>query len=131
MTTEIKDQQNQASNILLSSLSDQKLREIRAVVGKHKEMLENVDLRYESKTTISKIAKMSEIISIWSKSVCNDMEKNLDHIDALIELVRSMRTTLLESLAIGFLVASVDFTQLLPITALLRRWKNPTSNGKT
>lgn len=54
----------QASNIIVSTLSDQALRVVRAVVGKPVMMLAELDQRYDPKSTATRISKMSELASM-------------------------------------------------------------------
>ena len=133
-TTEFKDSKRQAGNIIVSALSDQALRVVRSVMSNPKDMLEKLDRRYDSKTTASKIAKMSELVSMRYTSIRDDMARHVDRMAALIEQLRSMKTTLDDSLAIGILVASIDVPSLLPITAAIKtlaesdiNWEDVTS----
>lgn len=79
-----------------------------------------LDLYYDSKNTNSKIAKILQLVSIRFTSVRNDMEKHLDRMTALIKQMKSMNTTLDDALDIKILVAYIDVTQLLPVTAAIK-----------
>lgn len=50
-------------NLMLSVLNDQALRLVRDVIGSPFEIVNNLDKRYASKTTDSRMAKISELVS--------------------------------------------------------------------
>lgn len=52
-----------AKNIIVSTLSDQALRVVRSDIGKPIDMLAKLDARYDSKSTDTRINKMSELVS--------------------------------------------------------------------
>lgn len=56
--------QKKASNIIVLALSDKPLRVIRSNIGNPNKMLQRLDERYDSKSTASRVAKMSELCSI-------------------------------------------------------------------
>lgn len=110
----------QASNIVVSTLSDQALRVVRSVIGKPAEMLSKLDSRYDSKSTASKIAKVSEIVSTRYCSLNEDMSVHVDRMAGLLEQLKSRGMTIDDSLAIGILVASIDVPELMPVTASIK-----------
>lgn len=110
----------QASNIIVSTLSDQALRVVRSVIGKPEQMLAKLDSRYDSKSTASKIAKVSELVSTRYSSLREDMSVHVDRMAGLIEQLKSMGMTLDESLSIGILVASIEVQELMPVTASIK-----------
>lgn len=63
---------------------------------------------------------MSELESLRYSNLRSDISKHIDKMAALVELLRAMDTTLDETLVIGILVASIDVTQLQPVTAAIK-----------
>lgn len=58
-----EDHKRQASNILVVALSDQSIWVVQIYIGNPKDIMEKLDTRYDSKSTASKIEKVSEIAS--------------------------------------------------------------------
>lgn len=109
-----------ASNIIVNTLSDQALRVVRGVIGNPSDMMEKLDSRYDSKTTASRIAKMSELVGTRFTNLNADMSAHVDKMAGLIEQLRSMGTTFDDSLAIGMLVASIEVSELFAVTASIK-----------
>ena len=114
------DHQQQASNIVVAVLSNQALRVVRTVIGIPTGTLTKLDQRYDSKSTASKIAKMSELVSMRYTSLKEDLSGHIDRMAGLLEQLSSMGTSVADSLAIGILVASVEVPQLQPVTAAIK-----------
>ena len=124
----------QASNIIVSALGDHALRVVRSVIGDPSKMMVKLNDRYDSKTTASRISKMSELVSIRYTSLRDSIEKHIDRMAGLIETLRSMGSTFDDALAIGILVASIDVQELLPVVAAIKtlsdrdmKWESVTS----
>lgn len=75
-----------------------------------------LDARYDSKSTTSKIPKMSGDVLLWYSYHRSDNSKCIDKIVILIELLFAMSTTLDKTLTIGILAASISITKLHPIS---------------
>lgn len=115
-----KAHQMQASNIMVGALSDHPLRVVRTVIGKPYQMLAKLDARYDSKSTSSKISKMSDLVSMRYSTLKEDISKHIDRMRATTEQLANMGTIVQEPLAIGILVASIDVTALRPVTAAIK-----------
>lgn len=96
-----------ASNIIVSTLSDQALRVVRSDIGEPIDMLSKLDARYDSRSTATRIAMMPELVSARYISLREDMSAHVDQMAALIEQLRAMGTTFEDALAVGILVASI------------------------
>ena len=110
----------QASNIIVSTLGDQALRVVRSVIAKPSVMLSKLDKRYDSKTTASRILRMTELVSMRYTNIRDDMSVHIDKMAGLVEQLRSMGTTMDDTLAIGILVSSIEVTELLAVTASIK-----------
>lgn len=114
------EQCQQASNIIVSALSDHALRVVRSVIGNPLKMMAKLNDRYDSKTIASRISTMSELVSIKYTSLGDDIDKHIDKVEGLIEKLRAMGTVFDDSLAIGILVASIDLPEMAPATAAIK-----------
>lgn len=114
------ENKEQACNIIVAALGDQALRVVVDVIDNPLGMLEKLDSRYDSKSTATRIAKFSELVSIKYTSVKDDMSKHVDRLAGLIAQLRRMGTNFDETLAIGILVASVEAQPLLSVTAAIK-----------
>lgn len=83
-------------------------------------MLENLDSRYDSKSTASKITKMSELVSVRFPSSKADIAKHIDGMAALLEQLRCMEAKMDDSLEVGILIASIDVPDLKPVVAAIK-----------
>lgn len=101
-----------ASITLVAVLSDQALCVVRTVFSSPKAMTEKLDERYESKSTASKICKMSESVSIRYNNLRDDLRHHIDRIASLLDRLKCMENELKNSLAIGILVVSIEVPQL-------------------
>lgn len=115
-----KEKNQQASNIIVSALGDHALRVVRTIVGRPYEMMQKLDARYDSKSTASKISKMVELVSVRYTSVRDDMSKHIDRLAGLVEQLNNMGSQLPEDLTVGILVASIEVTALMPVTASIK-----------
>lgn len=83
-------------------------------------MLVKLDERYDSKATASRIWKMSELVSLRYVSLKENIGIHIDKIEALIEQLKNIRTTIEDVLAVGIHVASIDVQQFLQVTAAIK-----------
>lgn len=83
-------------------------------------MLLKLSACYDLKSTASKITKMSELVTVWYKNLKDDFAKPIDGMAALLELFRSMKAKMDDSLAVGILVASITATDIKPIVAAIK-----------
>lgn len=118
--TATEDQKEQASNIIVSALGDHALRVVRSVIGLPHVMLQKLDARYDSKSTATRISKMAELVCVKFTNAREDISKHVDRLAGLLEQLRSMNTPLPDSLAIGILVASIEVSELTPVTAAIK-----------
>lgn len=116
----VVEKMEEASNLIVSALSDHALRVVRSVIGDPAAMMAKLDDRYDSKTTASKITKMVELVSVRYSSLKESMPRHVDKIAALVEQLRSMGTTLDEPLVIGILIASLTVDELKPASAAIK-----------
>lgn len=114
------DHHQQASNIIVATLSDQAVSIVRTVIGKPNEMMNKLNERYDSKSTASKIAKMSELVSMRYMTLKDDLSGHFDRMAGLLEQLKAMENSLDDSLYIGILVASIEVSHLLPVTAAIK-----------
>lgn len=80
-------------------------------------MMANIEAWYDSKSTLSKIGKMLELVSFPYISVRDDIPMHINRLAVLIKQPRPMETNVMNSLAIVILVSSIEFAQLPPATA--------------
>lgn len=111
--------QRQASDIIVSTLTDESLRVVMTVIGDPRTMLEKLDDRYRSTTTASKISKITEFVSVRYKSPCKDIAKHIDKMAAIVEELRNMDMKLDNTLTVGILVASIKAPELAPVVAAI------------
>lgn len=115
-----KEQMEEASNIIVSALSDHALRVVRSVIDDPAAMLAKLDDRYDSKTTASKITKMVELVSVRYSSLKDSMPRHVDKIAALVEQLQAMGTKLDNALVVGILIASITVDELKPASAAIK-----------
>ena len=112
--------QCKASSLIVSALSDQALRVVRSVIGFPFRMMEKLDARYNSRTTASKISKMGLLFSMKLERTSGSLEEHVDRMADIIDQLRSMNTTVEESLAVGVLLSSIVAPELQNVTAAIR-----------
>lgn len=111
----------QASNIIVNALRDLALRIVRAITGNPKDMLIKLDARYDSKSTASKISRMSELVSDRYKSLREDVAKHIDRLSGIIVQLRLMDTNLEDSVAVEILIWSIQVPELASETASIKK----------
>lgn len=125
MVRDVSDEMKlHASNIIVSTLNDQALRVVRSEIGQPLDMLTKLDIRYDSKSTATRIFKMSELVSMRYVSLRSDMSTHVYKMAGLIEQLLAMGTSFDDALAVGILVASIDVTELSPVTASIETLSN-------
>lgn len=112
--------QKKACGIIVSALSNEALRVVRSDIGNPCVMLRKLGERYDSKTAASRIAKMTELISLRYTSSKQDMGKHIDKMRGILEKLDAMNTNIPHELSIAILIASVDAIELVPTTAALK-----------
>lgn len=75
----------QASNIIGNALRDPALRILRSFIGNPKDTLIKLDVRYDSKSTVFKISRMSEVVSDRYASLRKNVSKHIDRLLRIIE----------------------------------------------
>lgn len=113
------DDRRQASNLIVSTLSDQGFRVVRSVIEEPVKMLAKLDRRYNSRSTESKIGKMSELVSTRSAGVSESVPNHVEKMKGLVKQLRCVGKTLEDTLAIEVLVASVEVAELQPVIAAI------------
>lgn len=78
-------------------------------------MLQKPDKKYGSRSAVTRIAKMCELISERYSSLRKDMTVQVYKLAALIEQLRSIRTIFNYTLAVGILVASIHVDELASV----------------
>lgn len=121
----------QASGIIVSALGDHALRVVRSVVGNPAAMLEKLDARYDSKSTASKITKMSKLVSVRFSNPKAGIEKHIDAMAALLEQLKAMNAKMDDSLAVGILIASIDVPDLKPVVAAIKTLSDSVATWET
>lgn len=117
---EFEASQKKASNIIVHALEDNPLRVVRSVIGNPFLMLQKLDDRYDSKSSASRISKMTELISMRYVNLKKDIGTHIDQMAAVLEQLESMETKLPDELAIALLVSSIDVPELSPVTAAIK-----------
>lgn len=114
------DHKKTASGIIVAALSDPALRVVRSVIGNPVDMLEKLDARYDSRSTATKISKISELVSVRYTNVKHDITKHIDRMAALQEQLKSMEAIMDDAVQVGILIASIDVLELTPVTAAIK-----------
>lgn len=109
-----------ASNIIIRSLSDMALRIVRADIGNPVQMLKKLDERFDSKSAASRIAKMTELISLRYDTTKRSVAKHIDQMAGTLEQLQGMNTPIPDELCIALLIASIQAPEMFPITAALK-----------
>jgi len=119
--------QRKASHIIIHALTDKPLRVIRSEVGNPFQMLAKLDERYDSKTTASRISKMTELVSLRYMSVNKDMSTHVDKMAGILEQLAAMDTRIQDELAVALLVASIEAPELEAVTAAIKTLSDDTA----
>lgn len=101
-----KEHQQQASNIIIAVLGDTAVNVIRTGTGSPKDIMGDLNKRYNSKSTTATILKMSELVSMRFANLKDDLSAHIDRMAGLTEQIISMGNELADSLFIGILAAS-------------------------
>lgn len=96
------------------------LRVVLPEVGHPYQMLKRLDERYDSWSTSTKIAKMTEFISLRYPSMRRDISFHIDQMSELIDRMRSKGTQLPEEPTVSLLMASVEAPELSSVTAAIK-----------
>ncbi|PXF39675.1 Copia protein [Gracilariopsis chorda] len=123
--------QRKASGIIVSALSNEALRVVRNDVNNPYRMLQKLGERYDSKTAASRIARMTELISMRYSSIKSDVGKHIDRMKGILEKLESMNTSIPEELSIALLISSIDAEELIPVTAALKTLSDRSATWET
>lgn len=110
----------QANKIIMNALMDPAFRVRSSIFGNPKEMLVKLDARYHVKFTASKISRMSELVSVWYKSLCDDGSRHIDVLLGIIEQLRLTKTSLENFVAIRTFISSIQVLILASVTASIK-----------
>lgn len=84
--TAVSDQhRNTASTIIVTALSDSDLFAVRSVISDSVSMFEKLDESFDSRSTATKIFKISEFVFVLFSSINQDITKHMDHMAAILE----------------------------------------------
>lgn len=83
-------------------------------------MATKIDNHYDSKSSASRIAQMSELVSTWYNSLNENISAHVDQLDGLVKQLKGIDTTLEEDLAMGMLVTSIHMAELLQVTQSIK-----------
>ena len=109
-----------ACAIIIRALSDSVLRVVRDVITDPDQIMAKLDARYDNKSTASKISKMSELVSTTYKNLSKDIRKHIDKLAGLVAQLKSMKTNLDDTLAVGIMLASIQVPALAPVVAAIK-----------
>lgn len=102
-----EDHAQQSSNIIIATLSDQALHVVQSVIGKPKDMMNKRNDCYDSKSTATKIAKMSELVYMRYTTLKNYLSSHIDRMVGLLKQLKAMGNSIDNFLSIGTLFASI------------------------
>lgn len=125
------EQCQKASNIIVSTLSDNALRVIRFCIGNPILMMEKLNNRFDSKTIASRISKIYELVTIRYTTLRDDIGKHIDKVAGIIEQLQNMGSKFDNALSIGLLVASIDVHELQPAVAAIKTLSEKDVNWET
>lgn len=114
------DYQSSASAVIVSALSHSALRVVRTVIGNPVLMLDQLDARYDSRSTATKISKISELVSVKYKNIKSDISKHIVRKASLFEQHKSMEAIMDDSIQVGILIASIEVVELAPVAAEIK-----------
>ena len=109
-----------ASGIIVAALSNEPLRIVRADVGKPYTMLKKLSERYDSKSTASRISKMTELISLRYVDLNKDIGTHIDRMAEILEQLASMNTAISDELSIALLISSIHVNEMAPMAAAVK-----------
>lgn len=112
--------QKKASNLIIHSLADKPLRVVRSEIGNPFNMMKKLDERYDSKSTATRISKMTELVSLRYSSMKMDIGTHIDQMAGILEQLDSMNTPISSELCIALLIASISVPELAPVTAAVK-----------
>lgn len=115
------ENQKKASGIIVSALSNPALRIVRSDSNNPFLMLQKLAERYDSKTAASRIAKMTELITLRYDNILKDMGEHVDKMAGILEKLEGMDTSLPEEFSIALLISSIAVPELIPMTAALKK----------
>lgn len=110
----------QANKIIMNALMDPAFRVLSSIFGNPKEMLVKLDARYHVKFTASKISRMSELVTVWYKSLCDDVARHIDVLLGIIEQLRLTKNSLENFVAIRTFISSIQVLILAAVTASIK-----------
>ncbi|CAN8070845.1 unnamed protein product [Agarophyton chilense] len=79
-------------------------------------MIKKLGERYDSRTEASRIVKMVELISLRYSSVKIYIGKHIDRMREILEKPEARNTIIPPELETAILIASLDASELIPIT---------------
>ena len=123
-----EEAQRKSSGIMVSALSNKALRIVRGTVNNPFLMLKKLRERYDSKTPASRIAKMTELMGLRYESIRKDLGAHVDRMDGIFEKLDDMQTSIPGELRIAILIASIDASELIPMTAALKTLSDDEAN---
>lgn len=82
--------------------------------------MRKLDQGYDSKSTASKIAKMSELVSIRYTNLGEDLSHHIDRMAGLLDQLKSLGNYLDDALSIRILVDSIEVSELQAVTAAIK-----------
>ena len=109
-----------ASGIIVAALSNEPLRIARADVGKPYTMLKKLSERYDSKSTASRISKMTELIFLRYVDLNKDIGTHIDRMAGILEQLASMNTAIPDELSIALLISSIHVNEMAPMAAAVK-----------
>lgn len=104
---------------MIYALSDTVLSIFQVFKGDPLQMLKKLDTRYASKTSASKITKISGLITLNYTSLRSDIPNHIDQMVSTIEQLKRMDMPIQYSFAVAILVASIEVTAFCPVTTAI------------
>ena len=112
--------QRKGSSIIVAALSEKALWVVRSSIGKPFEMLHKLDERYNSKSAATRISKITELITMCYDSIKKSMGTHIDQMDAVLEQLEGINTSMPLELSVALLIASIQGQELHAVTAAVK-----------
>lgn len=107
-------------SIIVIALSDFSLRVVRAHTGDSVKIMEKLDATFDSRSTATKISKITALVSGGYSSVKIDIKKHIDLMAAILEQLKSMKAIMDDTVQVGTLIAYIDVPDLNAMTAAIK-----------
>lgn len=108
-----------ALNLIVSSVTNRVLRIALPDIGSPHHILKKLDELYDSKSAVTKISKITELLSMKYSSIKKYISLHIDKNSSLIDQLKSVGTDLPNELAASFPIAYIEASKLNAVTAAI------------